>query len=79
RDAAEIWENGPEVVSGAIVKADITAADVKAIGIANQRETTLLWDKNAGEPVHNALVWQGTHTDALCKELGRNAVQDRFR
>ncbi|CAM5366159.1 Glycerol kinase [Streptomyces tanashiensis] len=54
-------------------------ADVKAIGITNQRETTLLWDENTGEPVHNALVWQDTRTDALCKELGRNVGQDRFR
>ncbi len=78
-DAAEIWENVQEVVAGAIVKAGITSADVKAIGITNQRETTLLWDKNTGEPVHNALVWQDTRTDALCKELGRNVGQDRFR
>lgn len=61
------------------MKAGITAADVKAIGITNQRETTLLWDKHTGEPVHNALVWQDTRTDGLCKELGRNVGQDRFR
>ncbi|MEU7064942.1 glycerol kinase GlpK [Streptomyces sp. NPDC053429] len=83
-DAAEIWTNVQEVVAGAIAKAaqDIpgfTAADVKAVGITNQRETTLLWDKNTGEPVHNALVWQDTRTDVLCKELGRNVGQDRFR
>ncbi|MFJ9339530.1 glycerol kinase GlpK [Streptomyces sp. NPDC101733] len=83
-DATEIWTNVQEVVAGAIAKAaqDIpgfTTADVKAVGITNQRETTLLWDKNTGEPVHNALVWQDTRTDALCKELGRNVGQDRFR
>ncbi|MGW7104407.1 glycerol kinase GlpK [Streptomyces sp. NPDC054838] len=83
-DATEIWTNVQEVVAGAITKAaqDIpgfTAADVKAVGITNQRETTLLWDKNTGEPVHNALVWQDTRTDTLCKELGRNVGQDRFR
>src|SRR5213595_1751282 len=78
-NATEIWENVQEVVAGAISKAKITSADVKAIGITNQRETTLLWDKNTGEPVHNALVWQDTRTDALCKELGRNVGQDRFR
>lgn len=78
-NATEIWENVQEVVAGAIVKAGITSADVKAIGITNQRETTLLWDKNTGEPVHNALVWQDTRTDVLCKELGRNVGQDRFR
>src|SRR6478672_5398074 len=77
-DAAEIWTNVQEVVAGAIEKAGITSADVKAIGITNQRETTVLWDKNTGEPVHNAIVWQDTRTDALCKELGRNVGQDRF-
>ncbi|MFJ7156915.1 glycerol kinase GlpK [Streptomyces sp. NPDC101118] len=78
-DATEIWANVQEVVAGAIDKAGITAADVKAVGITNQRETTVLWDKNTGEPVHNALVWQDTRTDGLCKELGRNVGQDRFR
>ncbi|MCT2588726.1 glycerol kinase GlpK [Streptomyces sp. N2-109] len=78
-DAAEIWTNVQEVVSGALEKAGITRSDVKALGITNQRETTLLWDKATGEPVHNALVWQDTRTDALCKELGRNVGQDRFR
>ncbi|MFF8311811.1 glycerol kinase GlpK [Streptomyces lydicus] len=78
-DAAEIWTNVQQVVDSAVEKAGITAADVKAIGITNQRETTVLWDKNTGEPVHNAIVWQDTRTDALCKELGRNVGQDRFR
>ncbi|MFA7765657.1 glycerol kinase GlpK [Streptomyces sp. NPDC048723] len=78
-DAMEIWTNVQEVVASAIAKAEITAADVKAVGITNQRETTVLWDRHTGEPVHNALVWQDTRTDALCKELGRNVGQDRFR
>ncbi|MFI1800530.1 glycerol kinase GlpK [Streptomyces sp. NPDC020379] len=78
-DATEIWTNVQQVVAGAVEKAGITAADVKAIGITNQRETTLMWDKNTGEPVHNAIVWQDTRTDGLCKELGRNVGQDRFR
>jgi len=83
-DAAEIWANVQEVVAGAIRKAaqDVAGfapSDVKAIGITNQRETTLLWDKNTGEPVHNAVVWQDTRTDTLCRELGRNVGQDRFR
>lgn len=78
-DATEIWTNVQEVVAGAIAKAEINASDVKAVGITNQRETTLLWDRHTGEPVHNALVWQDTRTDGLCKELGRNVGQDRFR
>ncbi|MYS48597.1 glycerol kinase, partial [Streptomyces sp. SID6013] len=63
-DAAEIWTNVQEVVAGAVEKAGITRDDIKAIGITNQRETTLVWDKNTGEPVHNAIVWQDTRTDA---------------
>ncbi|MGW1074113.1 glycerol kinase GlpK [Streptomyces sp. NPDC002537] len=78
-DAMEIWANVQQVVAGAVEKAGITASDVKAIGITNQRETTLMWDKNTGQPVHNAIVWQDTRTDGLCKELGRNVGQDRFR
>ncbi|MCZ1010773.1 glycerol kinase GlpK [Streptomyces lydicus] len=78
-DATEIWNNVQQVVDSAVEKAGLTAADVKAIGITNQRETTLLWDRTTGEPVHNAIVWQDTRTDALCKELGRNVGQDRFR
>jgi glycerol kinase len=78
-DAAEIWTNVQEVVDGAVRKAEITRDDVLALGITNQRETTLLWDKATGEPVHNAIVWQDTRTDALCRELGRNVGQDRYR
>ncbi|MFB7269419.1 glycerol kinase GlpK [Streptomyces sp. NPDC056244] len=78
-NAVEIRANVREVVAGAVAKAGITSADVRAIGITNQRETTLLWDRNTGEPVHNAIVWQDTRTDALCRELGRNVGQDRFR
>ncbi|WP_069814207.1 glycerol kinase GlpK [Streptomyces sp. TP-A0874] len=78
-DAAEIWSNVQEVVAGALAKAGIGREDIQAIGITNQRETTLLWDRATGEPVHNAIVWQDTRTDALCKELGRNVGQDRFR
>jgi glycerol kinase len=78
-NATEIWANVQEVVAGALEKAKITKDHVKAIGITNQRETTLLWDRRTGEPVHNAIVWQDTRTDALCRELGRNVGQDRFR
>ncbi|MGP3969327.1 glycerol kinase GlpK [Streptomyces sp. 6N223] len=78
-DATEIWTNVQEVVAGALRKGGIAKDQVKAIGITNQRETTLLWDKATGEPVHNAIVWQDTRTDALCRELGRNVGQDRFR
>ncbi|MGY1454983.1 glycerol kinase GlpK [Streptomyces sp. SS8] len=78
-DAAEIWANVQEVIAEALDRAGITREDVRALGITNQRETTLLWDRATGEPVHNAIVWQDTRTDALCRELGRNVGQDRFR
>ncbi|MEU7436092.1 glycerol kinase GlpK [Streptomyces sioyaensis] len=78
-NASEIWTNVQEVVSGALRKAGATRPGLRAIGITNQRETIVLWDRNTGEPVHNAIVWQDTRTDALCKELGGNVGQDRFR
>ncbi|SFL47907.1 glycerol kinase GlpK [Streptomyces pini] len=78
-DANEIWANVQEVIAEALDRAGITREDVQALGITNQRETTLLWDRATGEPVHNAIVWQDTRTDALCRELGRNVGQDRFR
>ena len=78
-DAKEIWTNVRAVVDGAVAKAGITSADVKAIGITNQRETTMMWDRTTGEPVHNAIVWQDTRTDVLCREFGRKGGQDRWR
>ncbi|WP_030156948.1 glycerol kinase GlpK [Glycomyces sp. NRRL B-16210] len=78
-DAAEIWRNVQEVVAGAMVKAGAGHDDILAIGITNQRETTLLWDRRTGRPVHNAVVWQDTRTDATCRDLGGDLGQDRFR
>jgi glycerol kinase len=69
-DATEIWNNTREVVAGALAKADLNASDIAAVGITNQRETALVWDKTTGEPVYNAIVWQDTRTDAICKQLG---------
>ena len=78
-DATEIWSKVQAVVAGAIAKAGLRADQLSAIGITNQRETTVLWDRATGKPVHNAIVWQDTRTAALCKELGGNDGQDRFR
>ena len=78
-DAAEIWTNVQEVVARAMVKAKAAKEDILAIGITNQRETTVLWDRHTGRPVHNAIVWQDTRTDTLCRELGGQAGQDRWR
>src|SRR3954466_12305722 len=69
-DAAEIWHNTEAVVRGALDRAGLSRADLAAVGITNQRETTLLWDAETGEPVHNAIVWQDTRTDRLIAELG---------
>lgn len=78
-DATEIWEGVQEVMAGAVAAAKIKASQVAAVGITNQRETTLLWEKATGRPVHNAIVWQDTRTTALCRQLGGNVGQDRFR
>ena len=65
----DLWETTVQTAKGAIAKAGITAADVAAIGITNQRETTLVWDKETGEPVHRAIVWQDRRTSEFCAEL----------
>jgi glycerol kinase len=78
-DANEIWQRSQEVISGALSKAGLSASDLAAVGITNQRETTLVWDRNTGEPVFNAIVWQDTRTDQICNELAADGGQDRFR
>ncbi|MFJ8828084.1 glycerol kinase GlpK [Streptomyces sp. NPDC102467] len=78
-DASEIWSKVQAVVAGALAKASLHADQLSALGITNQRETTVLWDRATGKPVHNAIVWQDTRTSALCKELGGPDGQDRFR
>jgi glycerol kinase len=78
-DANEIWQRSQEVISGTLQKAGLQASDLVAVGITNQRETTVVWDKNTGEAVHNALVWQDTRTDKICDELSSDGGQDRFR
>ncbi|MFE9402810.1 glycerol kinase GlpK [Streptomyces sp. NPDC006530] len=78
-DAAEIWSKVQAVVAGALARAGLSAGQLSALGITNQRETTVLWDRATGKPVHNAIVWQDTRTSALCHELGGEHGQDRFR
>ncbi|MEU3545570.1 glycerol kinase GlpK [Streptomyces longwoodensis] len=78
-DAAEIWAKVQAVVAGALARAGLRAGQISALGITNQRETTVLWDRVTGKPVHNAIVWQDTRTAALCAELGGPDGQDRFR
>ncbi|MGW3016684.1 FGGY family carbohydrate kinase [Streptomyces longwoodensis] len=78
-DAAEIWAKVRAVVAGALARAGLRADQISALGITNQRETTVLWDRVTGKPVHNAIVRQDTRTAALCAELGGPDGQDRFR
>jgi len=78
-DALEIWERTQEVIQGALTKIGLQAGEIAAIGITNQRETTLVWEKDTGKPVHNAIVWQDTRTDTICNELAKDGGQDRFR
>ncbi|HEY2725295.1 MAG TPA: glycerol kinase GlpK [Pseudonocardiaceae bacterium] len=78
-DAAEVWTNTREVAAGALAKGDLTASDIAAVGITNQRETTGVWDRGTGEPVHNAIVWQDTRTDRICTELGGDAGLTRYQ
>ena len=77
----DIWTSTIMVCREALEKAGLKAKDIAAIGITNQRETTVVWDRATGEPVHNAIVWQDTRTDAICAELADAdpAGQDRFR
>ncbi|MGA4881725.1 glycerol kinase GlpK [Streptomyces lydicamycinicus] len=78
-DATEIWSKVQAVVAGALAKAGLRADQLSALGITNQRETTVLWDRATGRPVHHAIVWQDTRTSQLCAELGGADGQDRFR
>jgi glycerol kinase len=78
-DPIEIAQRCDEVIRGALHKASLTADDLAAIGIANQRETTVLWEARTGKPVYNAIVWQDTRTDQLCAELAAHGGRDRFR
>jgi glycerol kinase len=71
-DASEIWETQLSVITGAMAKADVEATDIAGIGITNQRETTVVWDRATGKPIHHAIVWQDRRTASYCDEL-RNA------
>src|SRR5213596_2993842 len=78
-DANEIWQRCQEVMGEALQAANASADDIAGLGITNQRETAVVWDRNTGEPVMNAIVWQDTRTDKLVEELSADGGQDRFR
>jgi len=78
-DANEVWARSQEVIDEAIESAGASADDVAGLGITNQRETAVVWDKNTGEPVMNAIVWQDTRTDRLVDKYSKDGGQDRLR
>lgn len=78
-DAIEIWENTQRVARGTLDKSGKSVTEIAAIGITNQRETTLVWERANGRPIYNAIVWQDIRTDAICNELALNGGQDCLR
>lgn len=78
-NAEEIWSSQIGVAAEAVAKAGISASDVAAIGITNQRETTVVWDKATGKPVYNAIVWQSRQTMDICNDLKAKGLEDIFR
>ncbi|MET0766974.1 MAG: FGGY family carbohydrate kinase, partial [Aeromicrobium sp.] len=78
-DASEIWECTQEVITAAMGKAGIAAADLAAVGVTNQRETTVVWDRRTGQPYYNAIVWQDTRTDKIASALDASGKGDLIR
>ena len=78
-DPIEIWDNTRRAVGAALADSDVAREDILAVGITNQRETTVVWDKNTGEPVYNAIVWQDTRTTKICEELAGEHGPERWR
>jgi len=82
-DPLEIWVRTQEVMRGALEKCgeelSVISDQIAAIGVTNQRETTVVWDRITGQPVYNAIVWQDTRTDVICNELAKSGGQDRLR
>jgi glycerol kinase len=78
-DAQEIWETQAEMAAMALLKANLKASDIKGIGITNQRETVVVWDKTTGEPLYNAIVWQDKRTASYCETLKAEGKQQMVR
>ena len=78
-DPLEIWQRTQEVVSEAVAKAGAQPGDIAAVGVTNQRETTVVWNRHTGKPYYNAIVWQDTRTKDICDALAADGGQDRFR
>ena len=75
----EIWQRTEEVIAEALKKSKVDPKDIAAVGVTNQRETTVVWEKATGKPVYNAIVWQDTRTDTICNDLAKSGGQERFR
>jgi glycerol kinase len=78
-DAGEIWRNTREVIGIALAHADVTRHEIAAVGIANQRETVVVWDRHTGRPIHHAIVWQDTRTQDYVDRLAEHGGTDRFK
>ena len=78
-DPLEIWRNTREVMGAALAKSNLSLSDIVAVGITQQRETTVVWNKTTGVPVYNAIVWQDTRTQAICDDLADTVGEQRFR
>ncbi|MGJ9457596.1 glycerol kinase GlpK [Oceanobacillus sp. CF4.6] len=78
-DANEIWTSVLACIADVLRKADIDPSQIAGIGITNQRETTVVWDKNTGKPIYKAIVWQSRQTEEICKELAEQGHQDLIR
>ncbi|TYC99388.1 glycerol kinase GlpK [Arthrobacter echini] len=78
-DPAEIWNNTREVIGSALSKANLTRHDIAAVGITNQRETAVVWDKTTGQAVYNAIVWQDTRTQSIVDELAKDGGVERYK
>src|SRR5262245_51514229 len=78
-DADEIWQSVLDAVGEALSAAQVRPADCAGIGITNQRETTLLWERASGKPIHRAIVWQDRRTAARCAELKAQGLEPLFR
>ena len=78
-DPVEIWEKTQKVIRKTLTEGNIPSGEIAAVGITNQRETTVVWDRRTGKPLYNAIVWQDTRTKAICDSLAREGGQDRFR
>ncbi|TGB02316.1 glycerol kinase GlpK [Halobacillus salinus] len=78
-DANEIWTSVLACIADVLRKADVEAKQVDGIGITNQRETTVVWDRNTGKPIYKAIVWQSRQTQSICNELKEQGLEDTFR